>query len=221
MVEANASAWRLGDLVPPQWRQVMAALGPGDIPGSASKADAIAVWRNWQMGWRCRQGMKLSGMPSSKHNGPWPTGSMLWLRRRPTCLHHLACGVVRRPGECVQAASSHNAMNVSGQVTSGIVATRWPMRRRPSSTSLGLQSDLDKPGGTCLGSWSATWAQRERAGGRGWTLMLLLSSLVMQWGGTLPRCGAWMMAGGTHHRVLEAIRWWMPAMLYMWQRWPM
>lgn len=130
------------------------------------------------------QGMKLSGMPSSKHNGPWPTGSMLWLRRRPTCLHHLACGVVRRPGECVQAASSHNAMNVSGQVTSGIVATRWPMRRRPSSTSLGLQCDLDKPGGTCLGSWSATWAQRERAGGRGWTLMLLLSSLVMQWGGT-------------------------------------
>lgn len=53
MVEANASAWRLGDLVPPQWRQVMAALGPGDIPGSASKADAIAVWRNWQMGHEC------------------------------------------------------------------------------------------------------------------------------------------------------------------------
>ena len=191
----ETSFLRSGDRSWQHWGQgISQAVPPRQMLSQCGATGRWGTSVGWILRWRFQQGMKPSGMPSSKHNGPWPTGSMPWLRRHPTCLHHLACGVVRRPGECVQAASNHNAMNVSGQVTSGIVATRWPMpmRRRPSSTS--LQCDPDKPGGTCLDSWSVIWAQREQAGGRGWTLMLLLSSLVMPWGGTPAE--VWCMDDG-------------------------
>ena len=53
MVEANASGWRLSDLVPPQWRTIMDLLGPGDVPGSATREDALGSWRTWQQGHTC------------------------------------------------------------------------------------------------------------------------------------------------------------------------
>lgn len=70
----------LRGIVPPQWRQVMAALGPGDVPGSASKADAISVFQcgaigKWgtSVGWtplsHCPPGVRPLVVPSTRHRG--------------------------------------------------------------------------------------------------------------------------------------------------------